>query len=178
MQEFREMQRDKNNRGQYYAAPLEDDPFEWHFSITGPPDTAFSGGRYHGRIILPKDYPFKPPNIVLLTPNGRFAVGEKICLSISSHHSETWQPAWGIRIALLALRTFMPADPDGAVGSLDWSDEHRRRLAISSWQYKCDRCGADMAALFTKGSATQSGGSSAAADPNVCVEVPATESPQ
>jgi len=25
------------------------------------------GGVYHGRIILPADYPFKPPDIILLT---------------------------------------------------------------------------------------------------------------
>lgn len=27
-------------------------------------------------------------------PNGRFEVGKKICLSISGHHPETWQPSW------------------------------------------------------------------------------------
>lgn len=26
--------------------------------------------------------------------NGRFEVGKKICLSISGHHPETWQPSW------------------------------------------------------------------------------------
>jgi len=28
-------------------------------------------------------------------PNGRFKVGEKICLSITGYHPEFWQPAWG-----------------------------------------------------------------------------------
>jgi ubiquitin-conjugating enzyme E2 J1 len=28
-------------------------------------------------------------------PNGRFEVGKKICLSITGHHPEYWQPAWG-----------------------------------------------------------------------------------
>ena len=27
-------------------------------------------------------------------PNGRFEVGKKICLSMSAHHPETWQPSW------------------------------------------------------------------------------------
>ena len=53
--------------------------------------TDFEGGVYHGRILLPIDYPFKPPNIVFLTPNGRFEAGKKICLSISAHHPEEWQ---------------------------------------------------------------------------------------
>ena len=51
----------------YHAAPLEDNMFDWHFTIRGPRDTDFEGGIYHGRIILPSDYPFRPPNIVLLT---------------------------------------------------------------------------------------------------------------
>ena len=30
-------------------------------------DTEFDGGVYHGRIILPAEYPMKPPNIIILT---------------------------------------------------------------------------------------------------------------
>lgn len=41
--------------------------FEWHFTIRGPPNTEFEGGIYHGRIILPSDYPLKPPSIIVLT---------------------------------------------------------------------------------------------------------------
>jgi len=37
---------------QYCAAPLEDNMFEWHFTIRGPPDTEFEGGCYHGRILV------------------------------------------------------------------------------------------------------------------------------
>ena len=66
---------------QYYAAPLETDMFEWHFTIRGPADTEFAGGVYHGRILLPPEYPFKPPNIVFLTPSGRFETNTKVCLS-------------------------------------------------------------------------------------------------
>ena len=51
----------------FYAQPLEDNIFEWHFTIRGPPDTDFDGGIYHGRILLPAEYPMKPPSIILLT---------------------------------------------------------------------------------------------------------------
>lgn len=36
------------------------------------------------------------PSVYVLPaqPNGRFEVGKKICLSISGHHPETWQPSW------------------------------------------------------------------------------------
>ena len=51
----------------YFAQPLSDNLFEWHFTVRGPADTEFDGGIYHGRIILPPDYPMKPPNFVFLT---------------------------------------------------------------------------------------------------------------
>lgn len=35
--------------------------------MRGPPDSDFDGGVYHGRIVLPPEYPMKPPSIILLT---------------------------------------------------------------------------------------------------------------
>ncbi|KAI4802450.1 hypothetical protein KUCAC02_020286, partial [Chaenocephalus aceratus] len=125
----------------YHAQPLEDNLFEWHFSVRGPPDSDFDGGVYHGRIVLPPEYPMKPPSIILLTPNGRFEVGKKICLSISGHHPETWQPSWSIRTALIAIIGFMPTKGEGAIGSLDYTPEERRALAKKSQDFCCEACG-------------------------------------
>ncbi|XP_061609144.1 ubiquitin-conjugating enzyme E2 J1 isoform X6 [Phyllopteryx taeniolatus] len=122
----------------YHAQPLEDNLFEWHFSVRGPPDSDFDGGVYHGRIVLPPEYPMKPPSIILLTPNGRFEVGKKICLSISGHHPETWQPSWSIRTALIAIIGFMPTKGEGAIGSLDYTPEERRVLAKKSQDFCCE----------------------------------------
>ena len=35
--------------------------------MRGSPDSEFEGGIYHGRVLLPIDYPLKPPDIVFLT---------------------------------------------------------------------------------------------------------------
>ncbi|XP_041661804.1 ubiquitin-conjugating enzyme E2 J1 isoform X2 [Cheilinus undulatus] len=128
----------------YHAQPLEDNLFEWHFSVRGPPDSDFDGGIYHGRIVLPPEYPMKPPSIILLTPNGRFEVGKKICLSISGHHPETWQPSWSIRTALIAIIGFMPTKGEGAIGSLDYTPEERRALAKKSQDFCCETCSCSM----------------------------------
>lgn len=64
MREAKELQEATED---YSAHPLEENLFEWHFTIRGPPDSDFAGGIYHGRIILPAEYPMKPPNIILLT---------------------------------------------------------------------------------------------------------------
>ncbi|KAM8952338.1 ubiquitin-conjugating enzyme E2 J1 isoform 2-T2 [Pelodytes ibericus] len=134
----------KDPTDHYHAQPLEDNLFEWHFTVRGPPDSDFDGGVYHGRIVLPPEYPMKPPSIILLTANGRFEVGKKICLSISGHHPETWQPSWSIRTALLAIIGFMPTKGEGAIGSLDYTPEERKSLAKKSQDYYCESCGVNM----------------------------------
>ncbi|KAL5010584.1 hypothetical protein ScPMuIL_012889 [Solemya velum] len=126
---------------QYFTQPLEDNLFEWHFTIRGPVETEFDGGIYHGRIVLPPDYPMKPPSIIFLTPNGRFEIYKKICLSISGHHPESWQPSWSIRTALLAIIGFMPTHGAGAIGSLDYKPEERKKLAKKTQEWKCSTCG-------------------------------------
>ncbi|CAG9534757.1 unnamed protein product [Cercopithifilaria johnstoni] len=131
----------RNPTDMYYAQPLEDNLFEWHFTVRGPAETDFEGGIYHGRILLPMDYPMKPPSVILLTPNGRFQLNQKICLSISGHHPESWQPSWSIRTALLALIGFMPTDAAGALGSLEYPPEERRKLAKISHEWVCKECG-------------------------------------
>ncbi|PTB35528.1 uncharacterized protein TrAFT101_009070 [Trichoderma asperellum] len=124
----------------YTAEPLESDLFEWHFTLRGPPNSAYSQGVYHGRIILPPAYPLRPPSFRFSTPNGRFEANREICLSISGHHEETWQPAWGIRTALVALRSFMETDVLGQLGGMETTEAVRRRLAQESVSFKCAVC--------------------------------------
>ena len=123
------------------AAPLDTNLFEWHFTLQGPPSTPYGNGIYHGRIILPPTYPLRPPSFRFLTPSGRFEVNREICLSISGHHEETWQPAWGIRTALCAIRAFMSGEAKGQVGGLEMTEEGRKRLATESRTWRCSGCG-------------------------------------
>ncbi|RGP60686.1 ubiquitin-conjugating enzyme e2 j1 [Fusarium longipes] len=125
----------------YTAEPLESDLFEWHFTLRGPPNSVYSNGIYHGRIVLPPTYPLRPPSFRFMTPSGRFEANREICLSISGHHEETWQPAWGVRTALVALRSFMETDARGQLGGLETTDAVRQRLATESSTFKCSACG-------------------------------------
>ncbi|CAO3577229.1 unnamed protein product [Absidia cylindrospora] len=138
LQEAKELANEQTS--EYEAHPLEDNIFEWHFTVIGPDDTDFEGGRYHGRILLPAEYPFKPPHLIFLTPNGRFELNAKVCLSITDHHPEFWQPAWGIRTVLLAVMGFFPTSAQGAVGGLDYPKEERQKLAKLSKNWKCIVC--------------------------------------
>ncbi|KAI0024551.1 ubiquitin-conjugating enzyme/RWD-like protein [Xylariomycetidae sp. FL0641] len=125
---------------EYTAAPLESDLFEWHFTLRGPPASPFADGLYHGRIVLPPTYPLRPPMFRFVTPSGRFEPNREICLSISGHHEETWQPAWGVRTALVALRAFMETGSAGQIGGVDAPDDVRRRLAAQSRAWRCPVC--------------------------------------
>jgi ubiquitin-conjugating enzyme E2 J1 len=125
---------------------------------------------------MPAEYPFKPPAIMLLTPNGRFETRKKICLSISDFHPEQWQPAWGVRTIMTALVAFFPTPADGAIGGLDHTDEERAGLATRSLCWSCDACGACMRTALApaaepRGAAAASAGAPAAADaaaPEAC----------
>lgn len=34
--------------------------------------SAPTGGYYHGKLIFPREFPFRPPSIYMITPSGRF----------------------------------------------------------------------------------------------------------
>ena len=138
--EFQNMINDPSD--DFYANPIKDDMFCWHFTIRGPPDTEFEGGLYHGIIKLPMSYPNRPPSIMFLTPNGRFDVNMDVCLSMTRYHKEEWQAAWTIRSMLEAIIAFFPVKEDhDAIGALDSSVESRKHFAKLSIKYKCDVCG-------------------------------------
>ena len=132
----------KDPSDDFVANPIKDDMFCWHFTIRGPPDTEFEGGLYHGVIKLPMSYPNRPPNIMFLTPNGRFDINMDVCLSMTKYHKEEWQAAWTIRSMLEAIIAFFPIREDhDAIGALESSVESRKYYAKQSIKYKCDICG-------------------------------------
>ncbi|KAJ5166013.1 Ubiquitin conjugating enzyme (UbcF) [Penicillium capsulatum] len=141
----------KNPSPYFTAAPISDENLhDWHFTLAGPPSpTPYATGLYHGRITFPPTYPLRPPSFRFLTPSGRFEVNREICLSISGHHEETWQPAWGVRTALLAIRSeIMGAESKGQVGGMEVGDGLRREYARLSRAWMCRECGTSNDAIM------------------------------
>ncbi|KAJ3315457.1 Ubiquitin-conjugating enzyme E2 6 [Boothiomyces sp. JEL0838] len=130
----------KNPPPYIIAKPLESDILEWHYIITGPKDTPYEGGEFHGKVIFPADYPFKPPAIKMLTPNGRFRTDFRLCLSMSDYHPGSWNPAWSVATILTGLLSFMLEDTE-TTGSIKTSDEDKRIFAKQSkaWNRKQER---------------------------------------
>ncbi|CAI7648906.1 unnamed protein product [Penicillium pancosmium] len=134
----------KNPSPYFTASPVDDTNLhDWHFTLVGPPSpTPYAKGLYHGRITFPAAYPLRPPSFRFLTPSARFEVNREICLSISGHHEETWQPAWGVRTALLAIRSeIFSGESKGQVGGMEGSEELRREYAGLSRGWVCRECG-------------------------------------
>lgn len=121
-----------------WVGPISKNCFEWHFSIVGVADSAYADGVYHGRIVLPSDYPAKPPHIQMWTESGRFVPKEDICLSASAYHPESWKPSqWGISSLVQALRQHM-ASPSIGIGGMTRTYEERRAFALASRTWKCE----------------------------------------
>jgi len=114
-----------------WAAPDEKNILNWNYLIRGPPDSPFEGGEYHGVLMFPPEYPFKPPGIKMLTPSGRFAPDKKICFSMSDFHPASWNPAWSVATILTGLLSFMLSD-EITTGSVNTTDADKRAWARKS----------------------------------------------
>ncbi|PNW79926.1 hypothetical protein CHLRE_08g372400v5 [Chlamydomonas reinhardtii] len=113
------------------AHPSPSNLLEWHFVLEGAKGTEYDGGVYHGKLVFPADYPFKPPSISLFTPNGRFATNTKLCLSMTDYHPESWNPMWSVGTILTGLLSFM-YDTQATTGSITTSRAEKERLAAES----------------------------------------------
>jgi len=119
------------------AMPNESNILEWHYVLEGPADdqnSPYKGGIYHGKLIFPKEYPYKPPGVIMLTPNGRFKPNRRLCLSMSDFHPESWNPMWSISTILMGLYSFM-LDDKPTTGSIETSVATKRKFAGESLEY-------------------------------------------
>lgn len=113
------------------AEPLPSNLLEWHYVVMGPPGSLYDGGYYHGKLVFPKEYPFKAPSIYMVTPNGRFKTNTRLCLSISDFHPDTWNPGWSVSTILTGLLSFM-LEKAATLGSIETTDRMKAIYARDS----------------------------------------------
>lgn len=121
-----------------WAVPDEKNILTWNYLIRGPPDSPFAGGEFHGVLLFPPEYPFKPPGIKMLTPSGRFQPDRKICFSMSDFHPGTWNPAWSVATILTGLLSFMLSD-EMTTGSVTTTDADKRAYAARSHAWNIEQ---------------------------------------
>ena len=123
--EYQDLQKEKNSNVQVKL--VNNDFRHWKGRIKGPIDTCYQGGIFDVDIIIPNDYPFKPPKMKFDTkiwhPNISSVTGA-ICLDILKNE---WTPALTIRTALISLQALMcepvPNDPQDAVVAKQYMSE-------------------------------------------------------
>ncbi|CAL8468588.1 g8128 [Coccomyxa elongata] len=116
------------------AHPSPSNLLEWHYVLEGSGNSDYEGGVYHGKVIFSQQYPYKPPSIIMLTPSGRFAVQQKLCLSMSDFHPESWNPMWSVGTILNGLLSFMN-EAAHTTGSISTTKAEKRRLARASLEF-------------------------------------------
>ena len=127
----------ENENNISYITSYQDDEniLLFYFLIYGQYDTDYKGGQYIGKIILSNNYPFSPPDFIFLTPNGRFEVNRKICLSITGFHSNEWNPTITISGMLVQLYTVFEKDIDVGIAHIKSSKNERCALANKSIEF-------------------------------------------
>ncbi|EEB09798.2 ubiquitin conjugating enzyme Ubc6 [Schizosaccharomyces japonicus yFS275] len=120
------------------ARPAPDNILEWHYIITGPPDTPYEGGQYHGTLTFPSEYPYKPPAIRMVTPSGRFRTNTKLCLSFSDFHPNLWNPSWMVSTILVGLISFMTSE-EMLTGGLTATRATRQDFARDSKRFNAQQ---------------------------------------
>ena len=118
----------------FVAVPEEKDIFTWHFLVFGLQDCPYEGGFYWGKLRFPKDYPFKPPRILMNTPSGRFEIQQPICTSFSDYHPESWDPSWSVQTIVLGLISFMLSE-ELTAGGMRAADSKRKLMATQSLEF-------------------------------------------
>jgi ubiquitin-protein ligase len=129
------------------------------FRMNGPSDSPFEGGQYIGCFELDPEYPMKPPEIKIHTPNGRYTAGERLCFSFTARYNNStfhakdraevgWLPTNTLHSMILAVISAMEergskADQghgEGAGGHLYHTpDAEIRRLAGESRDFNVRR---------------------------------------
>lgn len=104
---------------------------EFVFLFLGPENTPYAGGYYHGTLIFTQQYPFKPPSIYMRTPNGRFEINRRLCLSITDYHPDEWNPAWCVSSILTGFLSFM-LETNSALGTIKTLTKEKLDLARKS----------------------------------------------
>jgi ubiquitin-conjugating enzyme E2 J2 len=71
----------------------------------------------------------------MLTPNGRFNINTKICITNSSYHKSDWSSTWNIKSILIGFYSIWLDDNEHGISHIKSTKEERHTLALNSIEY-------------------------------------------
>lgn len=98
-----------------------------YYCFEGLSKTAYENGQYFGYLILPDDFPFHQPGIVMITPNGRFQPNIHLCLS-----TREWNPITSLLKVVLMIQAYMALPFESMIGGIESEDSVTREYAARS----------------------------------------------
>lgn len=135
LKEIKDYKEKPESEKKVYSLSFEENDLQNFFVIIRSMDGVYEGGEYILRIKLPDEYPFKPPVISCMTPNGRFKEEVNICLNISHFHSESWSPLINLEKIILSVMSVFYDDAIAGIGSIVTEDTSKKLLASQSKSY-------------------------------------------
>jgi ubiquitin-conjugating enzyme E2 J2 len=125
----------KNKIDFIQAVQDETNRFIFYFLLKGDSTSDYKDGYYLGKILLPNDYPTKPGDFMILTPNGRFTPDSKICLTNTGYHAESWTPLWTISNVLKGIASIWLDDNEHGISHIKDTPMNRKKYAKESMAY-------------------------------------------
>jgi ubiquitin-protein ligase len=108
---FLKLKNEESNLENIFIHPNPDNILEIFFMIKGEKDSPFEGGEYLCKLVHHHQYPMKAPDYYVYTPNGRFEINRKICLTNSGFHQGDWAPAaWNLLTLLNGFYSIWHSD--------------------------------------------------------------------
>lgn len=123
---------EKNRMTFCQAKQDEDNKLVFHVLLRGDDGSDYAGGYYLGKIVLPPEYPRKSGDFYMLTPNGRFMINRKICLTNSSYHPESHNAIWSVRNMIIGLYSIFIADDTTGISHIKEAPSSRKVKAKAS----------------------------------------------
>ena len=88
------------------------DMFNLEATFIGPSDSPYEGGTYRLNIVLPKDFPFKPPRFTFSLKVYHPQINGNVHIDLNIFKDQ-WSPALTIVTSLLSIQSFlMTPNPD------------------------------------------------------------------
>lgn len=132
-------QKDNFSFSNLILKPTDNNLGIWHAVIHDLKDTEYAGGVYLMKILVPDKYPLSPPDIMMLTPSGRFDINKKLCTSFTGYHKDLYSASWNISAMCCGFISFMNDDatkPESkGIGSIVSTIEYKKQIAKESRNY-------------------------------------------
>ena len=116
----------QDNQDDIKVQLVNQDYRRWKAYIKGPDNSCYENGVFEIDIVIPPDYPYKPPKMQFSTkiwhPNVSSQTG-MICLDILK---DEWSPALSIRTSLLSIQALMCSAEPSKIKRLSLRQRGRR----------------------------------------------------